>query len=354
MSLSDSANNSAYILDFGAIQTRIEFIHDSRNVSDHVDGKILVVCDENTKAFVPNTVIDPVILASGESHKRLSSVQRILEAALEADMGRDDCIIGIGGGVICDISAFAASIYMRGCKLSLVPTTLLSMVDAAMGGKTGVDFGGAKNIVGTFYPAEIVYICVPVLDSLSDREYVSGLAEGIKHALLADPELFDMFQACYEAVRSRETSCIEEIIKSSIRVKGDIVEADLRESGVRAHLNYGHTFGHALEAATGYSRVTHGEAVAWGIGKALKLGLRLGITDSEYAAAVWELLVRYGYRLRGIEFSEDMVIDYMKADKKRIAGKLRFIVQENLGITRIVQADDTQVRAVLSDDSAIE
>ena len=256
--------------------------------------------------------------------------------------------------MIGDISAFAASIYMRGIRLTLLPTTLLAMVDASIGGKTGIDFGGAKNSVGTFYPAEEVLMCLSVLDTLPEREFRTGLVEGIKHALLDDAELFASFQSRREAIFERDVDLIKRIVATSLRVKGTIVESDPKETGIRAHLNLGHTFGHALEAATGFRTVTHGEAVAWGIGKAMKLGLALNLTDHTYAKDVWRLLDDYGYPIRGVDFGVDSLITVMKADKKKKAGKLRFVIQERLGKTRLVNASDRIIDEVLSDDSAIE
>jgi 3-dehydroquinate synthase len=338
-------------LDLGGVTTRIRFVD---SISGAVNGEqALFVCDEHTVRYVPHGG-ETVVLSSGEANKSWDSVSLILEKALERRLGRDDRFVGVGGGVVCDTAAFAASVYMRGARLTLAPTTLLAMVDAALGGKTGIDFHDAKNLVGTFYPAEEVQICLATLCTLSGREYLSGIAEGLKHAFLGEESLYSMFRNERTAVLAREPRCLERIVAGSIEVKGSIVEADPKEGGIRAHLNLGHTFAHALESVTGFCTYTHGEAVAWGIGRASRLGVALGITDRRYAASVIALLADYGYPVSGVRFDADRFLEYMKADKKRKAGEIRFVVQERFGVTRTVTADESAVRSVLFDDSAVE
>jgi 3-dehydroquinate synthase len=252
------------------------------------------------------------VLESGESAKHWSSVQKILEAAHRARLARDGLFVGIGGGVVTDMCAFAASLYMRGCRLALVSTTLLGMADAAVGGKTGIDLFGIKNLAGTFYPAEHVYLPAAALTSLPPYEWKSGMAELIKTAILDDEASLHHYAAIREdflagtffsppqnTAHNTDTGGARALIESiaqAVRVKGRIVEADPKETGTeRALLNLGHTFGHALEASVGLGKLSHGEAVAWGMNCACKLGIALGITPKLRAAEIIKLLEKYHY-----------------------------------------------------------
>jgi len=340
-------------LHLGGVTTQFRFEACDLIRSRHNHCLILGVCDENTQGYLPNGVDSEVAIASGESHKDWHSVERILASALKLGLARDDMIVGVGGGVVCDLAAFAASVYNRGCRLILGPTTLLAMIDASFGGKTGFDFGGVKNLIGTFYAAEEVVIDLSSLATLSAREYRSGIAEAIKHAMLDDDELFSLLDARHDAVMSRDTGCVTQLIESSIRVKGNIVEADLRESGVRRHLNLGHTFGHALESASGFS-VTHGEAVAWGIGRSLSLGLRLGITDPVFALKSVRLLERYGFSLAAADVDPELILRDIRRDKKRGSGELNFVVQKHLGETLVLAVDEPTIAEIIVADSILE
>ena len=313
---------------------------------DAVDG--LIVADENTKAFAQNGPFPVLSLQPGEDRKTWDSVDRILQTAVSKGLGRDSLIVGFGGGVICDMTAFAASVYMRGCRLHLIPTTLLAMVDAAIGGKTGIDYAGLKNMLGSFYPATEVRICPAYLDSLSDREYRSGMAEVIKAGLLDDAGLYETLLKSREAVTARDPDLLPGIIWSAVEVKGRAIEVDLRENGVRAHLNLGHTFGHALEAVMGFGKWTHGEAVCWGIQRAMKAGQLLGVTDSEYAGAVEELLRLYDYTLEAPGIDPDRIIEAMKADKKKRRGKIRLVLQRGLCSTDVFEVEEDLIREALS------
>jgi 3-dehydroquinate synthase len=305
-----------------------------------------VVADTNTVEILSGQADH--VLPSGESSKSWDELKSILDRLLEVDLSRDGVVIGVGGGVVTDIAAFAASVYMRGVRLVLVPTTLLAMVDAAFGGKTGVNLGGYKNIVGTFYPAGELRICIDVLSSLSEREYLSGLAEALKTGMLGDTRVFEAIEKERDSVLARDPDLLEDIVWRCIQVKGSIVEKDLRESGIRAHLNLGHTFAHALEACQGLGEWSHGEAVAWGLIRAMELGEDLGITDSGYAERVGAVLHAYGYRTEPIPGSADLIVDAMRKDKKRMSEALRFVVQKKLGETSVIQVEPEQVRALLA------
>ena len=255
--------------------------------------------------------------------------------------------IGIGGGVICDMTAFAASVYMRGCRVVLVPTSLLSMVDASIGGKTGVDFLDRKNLIGSFYPAEKVLVYTEFLSTLTDNEYKSGLAEIIKHGFLSGEDFLAYIEGHSDKIISRDPEIMAELILKSLKVKAEYIEQDFRETGCRAHLNLGHTFGHALETAAGLGRFTHGEAVAWGINKAMTAGKLCGITDTAYAERVENILRKYGYDLDFSEFDRKKYIEAISSDKKKKEGRLRFILQKNIGETVIQSLETALITEVL-------
>ncbi len=331
-----------------------------RAVLKSIDANALLVCDSNTEKFsvtgvgarsVPDKA-SKVVLDAGEEHKGWESIERIITAAISSALGRDAEFFGLGGGVVCDMAAFAASVYMRGCPVVLVPTTLLAMVDASIGGKTGIDFAGYKNIIGTFYPAGRVHIAVETLATLPEREYMSGLAEVIKHALLGVEDLFVLLDKEPERFLQREAGAVETGISRSLDIKGDIVARDHNEQGVRAYLNFGHTFAHALESTAGLGVFTHGEAVAWGIDRALTVGVGAGLTDPGYAGTVRNLLHRYGYRTGPLPggITADSVLTAMKQDKKKRGGDLRFVLQRGFGDTFVTTLDEKLVRKVLEND----
>ena len=292
--------------------------------------------------------IEAVVLGAGEKYKTLSSIEQIVEAGIKAGLDRDAVIIGAGGGVICDMAAFAASVYMRGCRLILAPTTLLSMVDASIGGKTGIDYLERKNLVGSFYPAEKVMIYTDFIKTLPEAEFKSGLAELIKHGFLSGDNMLDFIESNKAGILAREPEISAEAVCRSLCVKAEYIEKDFRETGCRTHLNLGHTFGHALETAAGLGRFTHGEAVAWGISRAMKAGLMLGLTDESYAERVDKLLREYGYNIDFNDFDHEIYMQAISSDKKKKNGELRFILQAKSGETLIRPLEESQIKEVLS------
>ncbi|MDR2509630.1 MAG: 3-dehydroquinate synthase [Spirochaetaceae bacterium] len=298
-------------------------------------GRALLVADFNTEPIARRIIADAEIplclLEAGEAAKNWNSVEKILKAACNAGLGRDGIFIGVGGGVVSDLTGFAASIYMRGARLALVSTTLLGMVDAALGGKTGFDLFGLKNLAGAFYPASVVFMPLESLKTLGEREFKSGFAELVKTVILDeagdDEASFKLLRAVKEG---KDGGALRGLVGMAINVKGRIVEADPRETGsLRALLNLGHTFGHALEASAGLGTLTHGEAVAWGIARACELGLCLGVTPEIRAARIKTLLDDIGYETRPCHPNSGGTAGFMKAlsgDKKKTGGALRFIV----------------------------
>ncbi|MDR3335281.1 MAG: 3-dehydroquinate synthase [Treponema sp.] len=306
-------------------------------------GGVLLVCDTNTASLARNIRGDLPIctLPPGETSKGWASIEVILQAAKAAGLGRDGFFIGIGGGVVTDMTAFAASVYMRGARLCLVSTTLLGMVDAALGGKTGFDLFDMKNLVGTFYPASRIFMPIEALKTLPRSEWKSGMAELIKTAVLdiddQDGEFWSLLSALQRVFIEEqfpqnlgELDRIVACISRSVRVKGRIVEADPHETGeVRMLLNLGHTFAHALESVAVLGRLSHGEAVAWGIVRACELGCALGITPEDRAAAISGLLRAFGYETAAPHPMMQDRETFMRAlggDKKKKGGTLMFVV----------------------------
>jgi 3-dehydroquinate synthase len=311
----------------------------------------LHIFDHNTAALFPRVPPGSVVLSPGEGSKAWMSVETILRAAFELRLARDSVFVGVGGGMVCDIASFAASLYMRGTGLELVPTSLLAMVDAAFGGKTAINFDGRKNMVGTFYPAGKVHVSAALLRDLPEREFLSGLAEVIKSAMLGDPELFSLLETrgpgILAANARRDAPLMLDLARRSLLVKARFVAEDPTEKGVRAFLNLGHTFAHGLESATNFSRFTHGEAVAWGILRALDAGLSLGITDPAYAARARRVLTALPYpaEVSGVPAGE--IILAMGQDKKKKEGRVRFVLQRGLADTLTMPLEDSLVEAVV-------
>ena len=310
---------------------------------------VLASFDTNTRKLFPDNIpVEEIVLDPGEITKNWESVDNIISKAIEVGAARDSLFVGVGGGVVCDIAAFAGSIYMRGAEVILIPTTLLAMADAALGGKTGIDFRGYKNMIGTFFPAEEVRICIDLLDTLPEREYMSGLAEIIKHGLLRDNEILNILKGNYKEVLSRDHNILTELVERSIKVKAWYVEQDAKESGIRAHLNLGHTFGHALESVSNFSGFSHGEAVIWGVVKALKTGVKMGVTDPAWLTEVLSLVQKYSYNL---DASEDLdsssIIKAIKKDKKKKGSSVQFVLQKKQGETFLSEVEEDLLREVL-------
>jgi 3-dehydroquinate synthase len=339
--------------DFDGFRSEVFFADglDLGEIGGDRPSEALFVFDSTTHSLFGAGAGDAVILPPGEKAKTWQSVELILKAAVKLGLGRDGVVIGVGGGVVGDLSAFAASVYMRGCGLRLVPTTLLAMVDAALGGKTGFDFAGYKNLVGTFYPASRLVIATRALSSLDPREYLSGLAEAIKTAIVGDRELLSILRSERAGIEARDPEILAGIVRRCLAVKAGVVEADLREAGVRAVLNLGHTFAHALESVTGFSVWTHGEAVAWGIGMAVRTGLLLGVTDGGYAEEIMSVLRGYRYKLEE-RADPSALLAAMTMDKKKKAGRIRLALPRGPGNVEILQVDEALIVRALSDPAA--
>jgi 3-dehydroquinate synthase len=272
----------------------------------------------------------------GEDRKRLAVVEELTEKMHRAGADRSAVVITFGGGIAGDVGGFVAASYMRGVSFVQVPTTLLAQVDASVGGKTGVNLGTGKNLVGAFHQPLLVLIDPQTLATLPPEQYRAGLFEVIKHGIIWSPELFELLETQREAIIAREPRVLEQIIADSVRIKAHVVSEDERESGLRRILNYGHTLGHGLEAETSYKRLLHGEAVGWGMIAAGRLAESLGMFSSADRQRAERLILSYGPLpdLSGVDAGA--VASRIHGDKKTIGGKVHFVLPTGIGKVEIV------------------
>ncbi len=269
-----------------------------------------------------------------ESAKNLRSVEHLTRSLCRAGADRKSLLVAVGGGVVGDVAGFAAAAYLRGVKLAHIPTTLVAQVDSSIGGKTGVNLPEGKNLVGAFYPPQLVLTDPELLRTLSDREFRGGLAEVIKHAIIADAEMFALLEKDMEKVLRRDRHLLSLLIPRNVAIKARVVSRDEHESGIREILNYGHTFAHALESVTNYRRYQHGEAVAWGMIAAAFLGHELGLTRAEDVSRIVVLIRRLGPLPPWPHVSSTALLNAMRSDKKTRAGILRFVLSPRIGEAR--------------------
>ena len=277
----------------------------------------------------------PVLIEDGERAKAWATLDRVIDALLAARCGRDAVIVALGGGVVGDLAGFAAAVYQRGIDLIQVPTTLLAQVDSSVGGKTAINHARGKNMVGAFHQPLAVIADVATLDSLPDRELRAGIAEVIKHACILDLQFVGWLEANMAKLLARDRAALGHAVRRSCELKVQVVAADERESGLRAILNFGHTFGHAIEAGVGYGEWLHGEAVATGMVMAAELSVRIGSLRREDADRVRALLVAAGLPVRGPALPAERYLELMQTDKKAAGGRVRYVLLEGLGRARL-------------------
>ncbi|MGH6611352.1 MAG: 3-dehydroquinate synthase [Burkholderiaceae bacterium] len=285
---------------------------------------------ERARASLTGIAVTVVELPDGETHKHWDSVAHIVDALTNARVDRRGVIVALGGGVVGDVAGFAASIYMRGVRYVQAPTTLLAQVDSAVGGKTGINHPRGKNLIGSFHQPSLVISDTDTLATLSARQTSAGLAEILKHGLIADAGYFAQMAAAIESLRAGDEEALAAAIAGSCEIKASIVARDEREAGVRALLNLGHTFGHAIEVMTGYSWL-HGEAVGCGLVLAAQLSRELGTLAASDAIQIRDAVTRAGLPTRVDGLSADVAIETMRGDKKADAGETRFIVLDRIG-----------------------
>ncbi|WP_374089549.1 3-dehydroquinate synthase [Methylomicrobium lacus] len=307
----------------------------------HIKSKqVLIVTNETVAPLYLDQVlqnlqpyqVETVILPDGEQFKTLEHLSRIFDKLLAAKFSRNATLIALGGGVIGDMGGFAAACYQRGIAFLQIPTTLLAQVDSSVGGKTGVNHPLGKNMIGAFYQPQCVLADTDVLDTLDDRQLAAGLAEVIKYGLIRDAGFFVWLESHIDALRARDKQALAYAIEQSCRNKAEIVAEDETESGVRATLNLGHTFGHAIETGAGYGVYLHGEAVAIGMCQAADLSLRKGWLSRQDVERIIALLRRAGLPVNPpAALDAERFLELMAVDKKNLDGKIRLILLEKIG-----------------------
>jgi 3-dehydroquinate synthase len=300
---------------------------------------------EKTRALLGDQVAEVIVLPDGEAHKNLETVNGIYDRLMAGKYDRKTTLVALGGGVIGDITGFVAATYQRGVPFLQIPTTLLAQVDSSVGGKTGVNHALGKNMIGAFYQPVCVLADSDVLKSLPDREIKAGLAEVLKYGLIIDSPFFDWLEAHAAAVSRLAPAELTRAVRRCCEIKADVVARDEREGGLRALLNLGHTFGHAIETATGYGTWLHGETVAMGMVMASDLSRRLGWLDGTDAQRVRQVLEnKYGMPvIPPADISVEQYLDLMASDKKAEQGQIRFILLKAIGQAVIDGGVDRQL-----------
>ena len=290
-----------------------------------------------------------VEVPEGEAAKTLAVAGQCWNELLALGLDRTSTVLALGGGAVGDVAGFVAATYMRGVNFVQVPTTVLAQVDASIGGKTAIDHPNAKNLIGAFHQPRLVLVDPAVVRSLPEREYRSGVAEIVKHGIVLDADYFAEVERDAAALCARDLPVVERIIGGSCRLKASVVERDERESELRHVLNYGHTIGHALEAATGYARFAHGEAVALGIVAEARLARRLGLASDDTVARQERLLLAVGLPVTAEAIDTDAVVAAIGRDKKARDGRVPFVLAPRIGAFRLVfDVPAADIRAVLA------
>ena len=326
-------------------------------LAQHVPGRDVLLVSNTTvgplyasalKQGLGERRIVEVTLPDGEAHKSLATVSRVLDVLVANRFARDCTVVALGGGVVGDMAGFAAASYQRGVAYVQVPTTLLAQVDSSVGGKTGVNHPGGKNLIGAFHQPSAVIADTDTLKTLPPRELRAGLAEVIKYGLISDAELFGWLEQNMDRLLAHDAQALTHVIRRSCEIKADIVGRDEREQGDRALLNLGHTFGHALESTTGYTRWLHGEAVGAGLLMAATMSHEAGLLSGGVVERLRKLLERTGLPTEARDVQAETVLENMRIDKKVKSGRIRLVLLRSIG-TSFVTADypDAALRRTL-------
>ena len=338
-----------------------------------IDSAVAVACGPRSSdaLIVTNTTVAPlyaervqraleahharvrtIALPDGEAHKDWDTLNLVFDKLLGDGFDRKVVLYALGGGVIGDMTGFAAACYMRGVSYVQIPTTLLAQVDSSVGGKTAINHPAGKNMIGAFYQPLKVIADLDTLDTLPDREISAGLAEVIKYGPIADDHFLGWIEQNIGALRARNKDALAHAIQRSCEIKAGVVGQDERESGLRAILNFGHTFGHAIEAGLGYGAWLHGEAVGCGMVMAADLSARCGLIDAAYAKRIANLIERAGLPVRGPRLGAERYLELMRIDKKSESGQIRFVLIDAPGKASMHRADDALVAEVIDEHTA--
>jgi len=321
-------------------------------------GRVVLISNESVAALhgaplrqalaAAGADVVEVLVEAGEQAKRWETIDRVCDAMLAARCGRDSLVVALGGGVVGDIAGFVAAVYQRGVPFVQVPTTLLAQVDSSVGGKTGINHARGKNMIGAFHQPLAVVADVAVLGTLPARELVAGLAEVVKHGFILDAEFVRWLEQEMERLRAGDAAALIHAVRRSCEIKAGVVARDERETGDRALLNFGHTFGHAIEAAAGYGSWLHGEAVGAGMVMAAELSSRAGLLGPDDVRRVRTLVARAGLPIEGPPMRPQRYLDLMAVDKKAAGGQVRFIVLEAIGRAAIRSGlDEAWIRGAI-------
>ncbi len=291
--------------------------------------------------------VTTLALPDGEAHKDWATLNLIYDHLLREGCDRKTVLFALGGGVVGDMTGFAAATYMRGVPFVQVPTTLLAQVDSSVGGKTAINHPLGKNMIGAFYQPQRVVCDLDTLDTLPARELSAGLAEVIKYGPVADAAFLDWVEARLDALLARDRAALAQAIRRSCEIKAAVVGADEREAGLRAILNFGHTFGHAIEAGLGYGEWLHGEAVGCGMVMAAELSAQLGLVPADFVTRLRRIVERAGLPVRGPDLGVARYLELMRVDKKAEGGEIRFVVIDGVGHAALRPAPDALVERVL-------
>lgn len=322
-------------------------------------GKMVVVTDSNVEKHYCDACIEALsetgaevsrhVVPAGEKSKNLDTVEKLYSSLVSLKLDRQSALVALGGGVVGDITGFAAATFLRGINFVQIPTSLLAQADSSIGGKTGVDFKGGKNLIGAFYQPRFVFINVNTLRTLPERELISGLAEVIKHGLILDSDFYDYIDYNIGKIMNFDENVLQYITKMNCSIKGKVVEQDEREGGLRAILNFGHTIGHAVESVSGFAML-HGECVSVGIAGAYRLALKMGMVDAKMAGTVENTLKKAGLPVKVQGMSAKAIYDQMFYDKKITDGKLNFVLPKGIGDVIQCTIDNNElIREVLSE-----
>jgi 3-dehydroquinate synthase len=376
--MTSSANPSAQLSAMPSEIVRIEFAERSYNI--HIGASLLDNADvfaglpkASVAVIISNTTIAPIyaarlqtslqgqyktihtiVLPDGEAYKTWQTLNLIFDDLLKHSCDRKTTLFALGGGVVGDMTGFAAASYMRGVPFVQVPTTLLAQVDSSVGGKTGINHPLGKNMVGAFYQPQLVLCDLSTLNTLTSRELSAGLAEVIKYGPIADMVFFDWIEANIDALLARDPAALAHAVKRCCEIKAYVVGQDEREAGLRAILNFGHTFGHAIEAGLGYGAWLHGEAVGCGMVMAAQLSQRLGLVDAAFVARLTALIKKAGLPTVApalaptAQANADRYLELMRVDKKAEAGEIKFILINQPGQCVVQTAPDAVVRDVIA------
>ena len=307
---------------------------------DRVKGSdVAIISDEVVAPLYLNQLLEGLpekniityVLPKGEQEKKLKTVHKIIDHLLQNGFGRDATLISLGGGVVCDITGFVASVFMRGVSIIQIPTTLLAQVDASVGGKTGVNHSLGKNLIGSFYQPSAVVCDTAFLSTLDPKEMSDGLAEIIKYGLIYDRDFFVWLQTNISNILEQDRASLRHAVQRSCQIKAEIVAQDEREQSIRAILNFGHTFGHAIENQTGYDQWSHGQAIAAGMVLASKLSAKMSLISEEDVELIKDILLRAGLPVEPPKISTHDFIDAMKADKKVKARVIQLVLLKEIG-----------------------